>query len=277
MITAKRSRVHRVTLVLLAPASLFLVAFFIGPLLVNFLESFETADGRSLWHQYSRALTDLYYLEVLRDTVLLSLAVTTTSLIIGYPYALAINRAGPRLRSALIFLVVAPLLVNVVVRSFGWMVVFGRSGLVNAVLDFLGLPGVNMSNSWLAIGLALVHVLLPFMVLSIASTLEGIDEALEEAAITLGAPPWRRFVHITLPLSLEGVITGSLLVSALTLGSFVTVMLMGTNRTMVLPWLMYQQLTVASDWPFAAALGMILLVVVLFILWFQARLRSWIR
>jgi ABC-type spermidine/putrescine transport system permease subunit I len=100
------------------------------------------------------------------------------------------------------------------------------------------------------------------MVLSIASALEGIDGALEDAAMTLGATPAKTFLHVVLPLSREGVVTGTLLVFALCTGSFVTVMLMGSNATMVLPLLVYQQLNVASDWPFAAALGTILILVV---------------
>ena len=136
----------------------------------------------------------------------------------------------------------------------------------------LGLPAIDILNSWLAIGIALVHVLLPFMVLSIASTLEGLDTAYEEAAATLGARPWRQFLHVVLPMSLHGAVTGCLLVFALCMGSFVTVMMMGDNRTMVLPLLVYQQLTIVSDWPFAAALGMVLLAMVLAIFWLQARI-----
>lgn len=257
----RRSTVTRGWL-LAAPAVGFLAIFFVGSLLVNLAESLR---GPEQWLQlaaYRRALGDAYYLTVLAQTSLLSVAVTIVTLALGYPLAVAIARSTGLVKSLLIFLVVTPLLINVVVRTFGWMVVLGRSGLLNSLLRGLGIAPLDIGNGWLAILIALVHVLLPFMVLSIASSLEAIDASLEEAATTLGASPFRNFLHVVLPLSLEGVATGTLLVFSLAMGSFVTAMLMGSNSTMVLPLLVYQQLTVASDWPFAAALGTVLLAVV---------------
>ncbi len=245
------------------PAFAFLVVFFVGPLIVNLFESVKNEDGGLTYAQYVRALGDAYYLEVLGDTIVLSLAVTIASLVLGYPLAIAIARSRGALKSFLIFLVVTPLLINVVVRTFGWMVIFGRSGFINAILKLLDLDTATLTGTWTGIGIAMVQVLLPFMVLSIASTLEGIDGELEDAAITLGATPLKTIIHVIFPLSLQGVITGTLLVFALSMGSFVTVMLMGSNSTMVLPLLVYQQLNLASDWPFAAALGNILIFVVL--------------
>jgi ABC-type spermidine/putrescine transport system permease subunit I len=194
-------------------------------------------------------------------------------LLTGYPVAYAIARAQGRWKAVLIFVLVAPLLVNVVVRSFGWMVILGGSGVINTVLRALGLPTVELMYTWTGVTIAMVHVLLPFMVLAIASTLETLDARLEEAAQVLGASPARVFYHVILPMSIEGVITGAILTFTLTIGSFVTVMLLGKNSTMILPLLIYQRLTVASDWPSAAALGIILLAVVLVILWLQVRLR----
>ncbi|MEO4042214.1 ABC transporter permease [Hoeflea sp. CAU 1731] len=245
------------------PAFAFLAVFFVGPLIVNLLESFKDDEGGITFAQYARALGDAYYLEVLGDTIALSLVVTIASLLLGYPLAIAIARSRGALKSFLIFLVVTPLLINVVVRTFGWMVIFGRSGFLNSILKFLELDTITLTGTWTGIAIAMVQVLLPFMVLSIASTLEGIDGELEDAATTLGATPLKTIIHVIFPLSLQGVITGTVLVFALSIGSFVTVMLMGTNSTMVLPLLVYQQLNLASDWPFAAALGNILIFVVL--------------
>lgn len=253
------------------PAVVFLVVFFVGPLALNTGRSLETPGGFGLY-QYARALGDAYYLGVLGVTILLSAAVTIATLVLGYPLALAIARSSGRTKSLLIFLIVTPLLINVVVRTFGWMIILGRSGVINAILRGLGLDTVNIGSGWFAIWLALVHVLLPFMVLSVASTLEGIDGALEDAATTLGASPLRSFLHVILPLSAQGVLTGMLLVFALSMGSFVTVMLMGSNATMVLPLLIYQQLNLASDWPFAAALGNILLITAIIVIALQLRL-----
>lgn len=251
---------------LLAPAILFLLFGFVAPIAVGLGESLRAGLGL-----YGKIFGDAYYLEVIASTLALSAVVTLLSLVIGYPYALILARARGWRKAALLLLLVAPLLVNVVVRSFGWMVVFGRSGLINAVLAALGLPTLDMLNSWTAIVIALVHVLMPFMVLSIAATLETLDPALEEAAATLGARPIRSFAHVIVPLSLHGAVTGSILVFALCMGSFVTVMMMGGNSTMVLPLLIYQQLSVAGDQAFAAALGMVLLATVLAVFWLQGR------
>lgn len=250
---------------LILPALAFLVVFFIGPLFVNLLESFKNPDGTLGLAQYARIFGDWYYIEVLADTIALSVSVTLATLVAGYPLAIAIARSQGLFKSFLIFLVVTPLLINVVVRTFGWMVILGRSGFLNALLEAAGLQRIDMMGNWVGIGIALVQVLLPFMVLSIASTLEGIDGELEDAAITLGATPLKTVAYIVFPLSLHGVITGTLLVFALSMGSFVTIMLMGSNATMVLPLLVYQQLNIASDWPFAAALGAILVIVVVLV------------
>jgi len=253
----------------LIPMMLFLVVFFIGPLLVNFSQSF--AGPGTMFREYRRIFTDGYYLLVIFQTVLLGCAVTIGCLVLGYPLGMAIARASGRLKAALMFAVVAPLLVNVVVRSFGWMVILGNQGVVNWIGSALGLAPLELMYTWWGITIALVHVLLPFMALSIASVLEGIDPRLEEAAKVLGANAFNALRLVLLPLSFEGIVTGSILVFTATVGSFVTIMLLGNASTMVLPLLIYQQLTVVSDWAFAAAMGTTLLVLVATLLWVQAR------
>jgi ABC-type spermidine/putrescine transport system permease subunit I len=160
-----------------------------------------------------------------RTTTFTISGVTTTS--INSAFAPPCARATGPVKAALIFVVVAPLLVNVVVRSFGWMVILGGSGALNAGLRALGLPKLELMYNWTGVTIAMVHVLLPFMVLSVASTLEMLDRRIEEAAAVLGAPPARIFWHVTLPLSTEGIVTGSILVFTLAIGSFVTVLLLG--------------------------------------------------
>lgn len=259
---------------LLAPLALFLLLFFVGPLLINFQQSIEASSGSALTDAYYiKIIGDSYYLKVLVQTLLLGGVVVVLCLVAGYPMAYVVARSKGRWKAVLIFILVAPLLVSVVVRSFGWMVVLGSNGVVNNVLHAIGLPGIKLMYTWTGIVIALVHVLLPFMVLAIASTLETLNPKLEEAAQVLGARRFQVFRHVLLPLSVEGIITGSILTFTLTIGSFVTVMLLGKNSTMVLPLLIYQRLTVASDWPTAATLGIVLLIVVVAILWLQARLR----
>lgn len=258
--------------VLVSPAFVFLGAFLVAPLVSTVERSLRSDTGYPSLARYREFLTDAFYLEVAIATILLASIVALISLIAGYPLAYCIARFGGWRRSVLIFLVVTPLLTNVVVRTFGWMVIFGGNGLVNNVLSGLGLPTIDIARSWTAIVVALVHVMLPFMVLSIASKLQTIEIALENAAATLGATRWEQFRWVIIPLSIDGILTGAALVFCLTMGSFVTVMLMGDNSTLVLPVLIYQQLTVVSDWPLAATMGIILTVTVLSFLALQSML-----
>lgn len=262
----------------LAPLLLVLVVFFVGPLVVNFSESLRQPDGGVGFGQYLRILTDGYYLMLIGHTLIFGVALTFITAILGYPFGYAIARARGLTKSILIFAIVAPLLVNVVVRSFGWMVILGGNGAFNAGLVALGFSKLELIYNWTGVVIAMVHVLLPFMALSVASTLETLDLRLEEAAGVLGASPFRAFWAVTFPLSLEGLVTGSILVFCLSIGSFVTVMLLGKTSTMILPLLIYQQLTVSSDWPFAAAMGIVLLALVSMVLWSQSFLRPrWMR
>jgi len=258
----------------LAPIILMLLVFLVGPIWVNFIESLQAPDGSRNLHQYARIFGDSYYLIVIAQTLGFGLAVTVICALLGYPLGFALARSEGMVKSLLILVVVTPLMVNVVVRSFGWMVILGGSGALNAGLVALGLPKLELMYNWTGVTIAMVHVLLPFMALSIASTLETLDRRIEEAAMVLGAAPRSVFLHVTLPLSMEGVVTGGILVFTLAIGSFVTVLLLGKTSTMVLPLLIYQQLTTSSDWPFAAAMGITLLVLVSLVLWLQSRLRT---
>jgi len=253
----------------LLPLLLFLVVFFVGPVVINGMQSF--GGGSFGLGAYRRIFFDEYYLAVILHTVILGIAVTIACLVLGYPLGIVIAKAEGLWKSLMIFAVVAPLLVNVVVRSLGWMIILGGEGAINWTLSLFGIAPVELMYTWWGIGIALVHVLLPFMVLSIASVLEGLDPKVEEAAKVLGASRFNVFRLVVLPLSAEGMLTGSILVFTATVGSFVTVMLLGNASTMVMPLLIYQQLTVASDWPFASAMGTTLLILVMLVLWMQSR------
>ncbi|MCX2698688.1 ABC transporter permease [Ochrobactrum chromiisoli] len=254
-----------------APLLVFLLIFFVGPLLLVLGQSLYLAETKIDFSAYVKIFTDAYYLRVIVNTIALGMLVTVICAIVGYPLAYAISRSSGARKSLLIFAIVIPLLVNVVVRSFGWMVLLSGKGALNWVLTSLGIPPVSLMYQWSGVVIALVHVLLPFMVLSLASTLENLDTRLEEAAAVLGATRVTIFRRIILPLSYEGLVTGSILVFTLCVGSFVTVMLLGSTSTMVLPLLIYQQLNIVSDWPFAAAMGITLLTIIMITLWLQSR------
>lgn len=274
LLVRPRTRI-RSHLLLAMPAVLLLAVFFVGPLLVNLQESLRLDKIYPSLGHYSKFFGDTYYLMVLGHTVLFGAGVTTLCLVLGYPFAYALADAEGRWKVALVFIVVAPLLTNVVVRSYGWMIVLGGTGLINTVLGQIGFELLDIMYTWTAVTTAMTHVLLPFAILSIASVLEGRDRALEEAALTLGASPSRVFREVVFPLSLEGVVTAAILVFTLSVGSFVTVLLLGKTSTMTVAVLIYQQLTVVSNWGFGAAMGIILLALVLASLALHARLSTW--
>lgn len=256
------------------PAVLFLVVFFVMPLIDNGMRSVISADGGFTLSRYVSLLTDGFYLWIIAQTVLLSAGVTIISIIIGYPVAYFLVRKAGRFSGLIIFLLIAPLLTSIIMRTFGWQVLFARRGLVNNLLvDQLGILSapLRLTNSPEIAIAALVHVLVPFMVLSIATVLQGIDTRLEESAKILGANRLRTFFEVTLPLSLDGIGTGAILVFMIANGSFVTLVLLGGGMQ-TLPLMIYQQFNTTRDFGMASAMSMILLVIAVFCLFLQLRL-----
>ena len=259
---------------LLAPALIFLAVFFVMPLLDNSARSFLTEEGGLTFARYTAFLTDRFYLGVIAETVILSAAVTVISVLIAYPVAYVLVRKAGRLSGLIIFLLIAPLLTSIIMRTFGWQVLFARRGLVNqwlvTDLGLLDAPLRLLNTPGLAIA-ALVHVLVPFAVLSIASVLQGIDRRLEEGALMLGASRFRTFWEVTLPLTMDGIGTGAILVFMIANGSFVTLVLLG-GGFQTLPLLIYQQFNTTRDFALASTMSTILLVIALACLWLQLRL-----
>ncbi|CUX70127.1 ABC transporter permease [Agrobacterium sp. NCPPB 925] len=259
---------------LTVPALLFLVAFFVLPLFDNGLRSLIGSDGRLTASRYVALLTDGFYLKVIAQTILLSAGVTLICVLVGYPVAYFLVRKAGRWAGLIIFLLIAPLLTSIIMRTFGWQVLFARRGLVNNFLvDQLGVIStpLRLTNSPEIAIAALVHVLVPFMVLAIATVLQSVDRRLEESAKILGAGRWRTFFEVTLPLSLDGVGTGAILVFMIANGSFVTLVLLG-GGLQTLPLLIYQQFNTTRDFGMASAMSTILLVIAVFCLFFQLRL-----
>lgn len=259
---------------LLLPAVLFLIAFFVLPLLDDGMRSIRADDGGFTLARYVAILSDRFYLGVIVETVALSTAVTVISALIGYPVAYYLVRKAGRWSGLIIFLLIAPLLTSIIMRTFGWQVLFARRGLVNTLLvQDLGLldqPLRFLDTPGLAIA-ALVHVLVPFMVLSIAAVLQGIDRRLEEGALVLGAGRWRTFLEVTLPLSLDGIGTGAILVFMIANGSFVTLVLLG-GGFQTLPLFIFQQFNTTRDFGMASTMSTVLLVIAMACLYLQLRL-----
>jgi putative spermidine/putrescine transport system permease protein len=259
--------------VLLAPSLLFLAVFFALPALTLVLYSVMTqaADGTvglplTLAH-YQHFFTTSVYSRVLLTTLRISLWTTAAAALLAYPVALVMVRSPPFLRQAITMIVIAPLIVSVVVRTYGWQLILGNgpTGILNWLLLSTGLAKkpVALLYSEAAVVIGSLHVFFPMMVLPVASALGRIDPRLEDAARTLGATAWRSFRRITLPLSLPGLAVGCTLVFSLTAGSFVTPAILGGTGAQMLGMLVDQQILVVYDWPFGATVASVLVAIVL--------------
>jgi ABC-type spermidine/putrescine transport system permease subunit I len=256
------SRVRERTLLWLAmPALVVLGVLFVWPLLR--LLSMSVADGTLV--QFEKAALDGLYVAVLWNSLEIALLVTVICLVLAYPVALWLVQAGSVGFVLGMFFLLLPFWTSVLVRTYAWMVLLGRSGVINRLLRDWGLieAPLPLLHNLTGVLIGMVHVLLPYMVFPIYAALLRIDPDLKRAAEGLGAPAWRAFLRITLPLSLPGVFAGSALVFVISLGFFITPALLGGGRVMMIAMLIEQQVREFLDWPFAAALATVLLVVTL--------------
>jgi putative spermidine/putrescine transport system permease protein len=269
------------TFVLLGVPLVFLVAFFLVPFAVVAVASLQPeggGEGLTLAH-YTKVLADSYHWDVMFATLRISLWAVFASFVLGYPLAWLMVRVvrSRALRRALFVLTVIPLFTSNIVRAFGWMVLLGRNGLVNKVLLSLGLVErpVRFLTTEFGIVIGLTYILLPFMVLTIATTLQGISRNLEEASADLGATRVQTFLRVTLPLSIPGVVAGSLMVFALAVSAYVTPSLLSGGRLTVMSILIFQQYSTVFNFHYGAALAVTLLVTALAMmagyLWFMER------
>jgi len=256
---------------LLLPASLLLLAFFALPLATMLVYSLGRSAVGQIYipdvtlDNYAALFATPVYFNVMVRTLRLGLIVTVLALLLGYPFAYLMARGQPWLRSALLIAVLLPLLVSVVVRTYGWIVLLGLDGPVNGLLLGLGLVRQPMKFVFNETGIiiGMLHVYLPFMVLPLSSVLQKIDPQLEEAARTLGAGTFTVFRRVILPLSVPGIAAGSMLVFTLSVAAFVTPALMGGAGINVMATLVAQQILVLVNWPLGAAVAVMLVVVTL--------------
>jgi putative spermidine/putrescine transport system permease protein len=259
---------HRRPYVLLLAIPLaFLAVFLFYPLLLMLFVSIHNYEptrvvgDRLTLESYTRFLIDPFYRRVLLGTLRLATIVSACALILAYPVAYYLSRATGRAKAWLVFLVLAPLMVGIVVRTYGWIVLLGRNGTINQLL--LGLhivrEPVRILFTEVAVVLGLVEVLLPYMILPLVSALQKVDTNFEAAAATLGAPPADVLRRIVLPLSLPGIVSGTVIVFTLSAGAIVTPAILGGPRTQTMGTLVYQLMTATLNWPFGAAVAFILL------------------
>ena len=252
---------------LVLPITLFFVAFVFVPLgllaVVSFHDDPEIQTPGVA--QYVKFVTDRFNMAVLGQTLWLGLLATLLALTIGYPLAYLYVLAPAAVQRGLMLVIVLPLLTSAVVRTFAWVAILGRQGIVNSALLGLGwidAPVRLIYTPW-AVVVALAQIQLPLLVLPVITALGNIDPNLRHASHVLGAGRWRTFAAVTLPLSAPGLLAGCLLVYAASVSAFVTQTLVGGGQLMLMPQYMYQQAIQANNYPFAAAIAMILLVSVL--------------
>ena len=264
--------------VLLVPALAFLTFLLIaaGFLLRYSFNSWSPTTGMtSAWSlgSYVKFFSHPYFVGALLKSMRLALLVTVIALLIGYPVAYLMS-VSPRYRNLITILVVAPLIMDVVIRAYGWIVLLSSGGLVNAVIMALGLseePIKLLYTQW-AVVAELLHETLAFMVLPIAAVLQKIDPSLREAAGTLGATRWRIFWLVTLPLSVPGVLAGTFLVFALGMSAFVGPLILGGGNVTVMSLVIRDQIGVTLDWPLGSAMSIVLVLLTLVLLFFYGRL-----
>ena len=264
---------------LLSPSLMLLLGAFLAPLAFLVPVSFRPyVPGRGIGEgftgeHYVRFFTDLYYLEIFGRTILLGAIVTTMTLLVGYPLAYFLARTKSRWRSWLTILVVFPLLLNLVVRTFGWIALLANRGLINETLISVGLieGPLRLMFNFTGLLIGLTHIFLPFMVLLLVSAIQTIDRSVEEAARVLGASWSETFLKVTLPLSTPGILSGSILVFVLTISALVTPRLLGGPTYKVMSTLIYEQFMSLLNWPRGSAMATILTVVAIAIIALSGR------
>ena len=254
----RRRRSHRPAVFQILPALLVSALLFCAPVVLLVASSFRGGGVA-----YGEVFTDSYYLDVTVTTLRISLVATILTVIIGYATAYCVARVlrSSWSRRLMLLLLVTPMFISAVVRSFGWLVILGRQGFVNDAARALGLTedGFTLIYNEIGIIVGLVYILLPYAALTILSVFEAAEQQVERAAADLGANAFERFRRVTLPLTLPGVYAGGLMVFALAFTSYVTPAVLSGGQVTVLSMLIYDQVLVAFDWATAAVLAVVML------------------
>lgn len=269
---------------LASPLLLLLLLAFVAPLLLMVplsLHPYEPGTGISAgWTlaNYTSIVTDEYYREVVVRTLVLGFGVTAICLLMGYPLAYYIANAGPKMRLTLTMLVIFPMLLNLVVRSFGWIALLANRGLVNNLLMDIGLieRPIKMMFNLFGLLVGMSHIFLPFMVLMLVPAIQAISKDVQAAAYTLAASRLRVFWSITLPMSAPGILSGSILVFVLTISALVTPRMLGGPTYKVMATLIYDDFLQTLDWPAGAAMSFALTALTLLVIGLSSRvLKRW--
>ncbi len=249
-----------------APATVLFGCLLLVPLVLTAVLSFNVFDHATgvkneftLAH-YAAVLTDEYYYGIFWRTFWIAALTTLICLAIGAPEAYVLSRMGDPWRSIFLLVVLAPLLVSVVVRAFGWSMLLGPQGVFNQALRAIGLEPVRILYTEWAVVIALVHVMLPFMVIPVWTSLQKLDPGVEHAALSLSASPFTTLRRIVLPQVLPGILSGSLIVFGLSASAFAIPGLLGGRRLKMVATVVYDEYLHELNWPLGAAVALILLL-----------------
>lgn len=262
---------------LIAPGLGWLALFMVIPCLLIFMLSFFERgtyggiDYVFTLENFIRAADNLY-LQILMDSVRIAGTTTIIALLLAYPTAYAISLAPKNKQTTLLFLVMLPFWSNYLIRTYAWIVLLNREGLINNSLEAIGVINepLNILYNEFAVITGLVYNYLPFVVLAIYASISKLNPEIREASEDLGAPAWKTFFRITLPLTMPGVAAGAVFVFVLSVGNFITPDLLGGGRLQMVGNLIYDQFLSARDWPFGATLSFILIGIMMMLLFAQA-------
>ena len=264
--TLRENRVAQ-GLFLIAPANIYLVLLIVLPLLLvaglSFLSRGEYGQVVYKFNpeNYAR-LFDPIYGTIMLFSLGVGVGTTVLCLLLGYPVAYYLARASTRTRSLLLFLILLPFWTNFIIRIYAWMMILRSGGFLDSIVMALHISktSLNLLYTPTAVMIGMVYEFLPFMVLPLYTSLEKVENSLLEAAADLGAPPWKAFLRVTLPLSVPGMIAGTILTFIPAMGMFVVSNLLGGAKTILIGNVIQNQFLTARDWPFGAAASMILML-----------------
>lgn len=268
---------QRSSILFILPGLGWLTLFMIIPCLIVFYYSFFERgiyggiDYNFNFDNFGRAFESVYFSIFVTSARIAGLA-TLIAVLIAYPAAYAISLAPQRRQTSYLFLVMLPFWSNYLIRTYAWIVLLNREGLINKAMSSVGLTSepINMLYNEFAIITGLVYNYLPFVILAIYASLQRLNPEILEASQDLGAPKWKTFFRVTLPLTLPGVAAGAVFVFVLSIGNFITPDLLGGGRIQMVGNLIYDQFLSARDWPFGAALSLILIFIMMTLLFLQA-------
>ncbi|WP_062014981.1 ABC transporter permease [Aureimonas sp. AU4] len=257
---------------LASPGTLFLVAILVVPVLLTLLATLTGPDGPLA--PYLAFFSSGYRRRVVWRTLQVACITTLISLVIGFLAAYAVSRCPPWLKSLLVVAAVFPLLTGVVVRSFAWLIILGKNGILNDTLLRLGLLERPLSLLYTqgSVIAAMVYLFVPLMILTMVGVFEQIPDDVVQASASLGAKPLSTFFGVTLPLAVPGLIVGAVLVFTGSFTAYATPQLLGGEQQMMMGTLMYQQAMVRFDWTAASTIAAIMLVITLLVVLLMTRL-----